>query len=171
VRGALLVIVAVLLGAGLLANGFRDDHAASGSGSAPQTTRTTAPGVTGTTVVQPHDPALVKVLVLNGSGKGGVAKTAKDQLAAANFTVLEPGNAKGPTLTASIVYFVPGYDVDAQTIAAKQGLAASAAQPLPNPPPEAVGDSQGANIVVIIGTDAPVAGGAGAGTTTTTAAN
>jgi hypothetical protein len=168
-RGALLVAAAVLLGAGLLANGFRDDNVTTGSKSTTQTTRTTAPGGTGTTVVQAHDPAQVKVLILNGSGKSGVAKAAKDQLAAANYTVLEPGNAKGGTITASIVYFVPGYDADAQTIAAKLGLPASAAQPLPNPVPDTVADAQGANIVVIIGTDAPVAGGAGAGTTASTA--
>lgn len=167
-RGALLIIVAVLLGAGLLANGFRDDNLASGSGSTTKTTRTTAPGGTGTTVVQAHDPAQVKVLILNGSGKSGVAKAAKDQLAAANYTVLEPGNAQGGTITASIVYFVPGYDADAQTIAAKLGLPASAVQPLPSPLPAAIADAQGANIVVIIGTDAPVAGGAGAGTTSST---
>ncbi|MEY2459027.1 MAG: LytR cell envelope-related transcriptional attenuator [Acidimicrobiaceae bacterium] len=169
-RGALLVAAAVLLGAGLLANGFRDDNVSTGAKSTTQTTRTTAPGGTGTTtVVQAHDPAQVKVLILNGSGKSGVAKAAKDQLAAANYTVLEPGNAKGGTVTASIVYFVPGYDADAQTIAAKLGLPASAAQPLPNPVPDSVADAQGANIVVIIGTDAPVAGGAGAGTTPSTA--
>jgi hypothetical protein len=167
-RGALLIIVAVLLGAGLLANGFRDQSVASGSGSAPKTTHTTAPSGTATTVVQAHDPAQVKVLILNGSGKSGVAKSAKDQLAAANYTVLEPGNAKGGTITASIVYFVLGYDADAQTIAAKLGLAASAGQPLPTPLPATIADAQGANIVVIIGTDAPVAGGAGAGTTSST---
>jgi hypothetical protein len=167
-RGALLIIVAVLLGAGLLANGFRDDNAPSGSGASTKTTRTTAPSGTGTTVVQAHDPAQVKVLILNGSGKAGVAKAAKDQLAAANYTVLEPGNAKGGTITASIVYFVPGYDADAQTVAAKLGLAASAVQPLPNPLPASVADAQGATIVVIVGTDAPVAGGAGAGTTSST---
>jgi hypothetical protein len=168
-RGALLIIAAVLLGAGLLANGFRDDRVASGSGATATTTRgSTAPGATASTVPQPHDPAQVKVLVLNGSGKSGVAKTGKDQLAAANYTVLEPGNAKGATVTASIVYFVPGYDADAQTIAAKLGLPASAVQPLPNPLPATIADAQGSNIVVIIGTDAPIAGGAGAGTTSST---
>ena len=83
------------------------------------------PGATETTVVQAHDPAQVKVLVLNGSGKSGVAKAGKDQLAAANYTVLEPGNAEGGTVTASIVYFVPGYDADAAAIAAKLGLPAT----------------------------------------------
>jgi hypothetical protein len=169
-RGALLIIAAVLLGAGLLANGFRNDSPVSAGSGSPQTTArggTTVPS-TGSTTPQAHDPALVKVLVLNGSGKSGVAKTAADQLKAANYTTLEPSNAKGGTVTASIVYFVPGYDADAQTIAAKLGLPASAVQPLPTPPPAAVGDPQDANVVVVIGTDAPIAGGAGAGTTSST---
>jgi LytR cell envelope-related transcriptional attenuator len=168
-RGALLIAAAVLLGAGLLANGFRDNHVSS-SRTTPTTTRSTVPGGTASTVPQPHDPALVKVLVLNGSGKSGVAKTAADQLKAANYTTLEPSNVKsGGTLTASIVYFAPGFDADAQTIAAKLSLNASAAQPLPNPLPPTVSDAQGASIVVIIATDAPIAGGAGAGTTSSTA--
>jgi len=169
-RGALLIVAAVLLGAGLLANGFRDDEAASVTGAGPSTTRSsTVPGATTPTVVQAHDPAQVKVLVLNGSGKAGVAKAGKDQLAAANYTVLEPGNATGGTVTSSIVYFVAGYDADAAEIAAKLGLAASAAQPLPTPLPPSIADAQGSNVVVIVGTDAPIAGGAGAGTTSSTA--
>src|SRR2546421_10609776 len=95
-RGALLIAVAVLLGAGLLANGFRNDSTITTSGHTSTTVKgaTTVPGATASTVVQAHDPAQVKVLVLNGSGKQGVAKAAKDQLTAANYTVLEPGNAK-----------------------------------------------------------------------------
>jgi hypothetical protein len=169
-RGALLIVAAVLLGAGLLSNAFRDDGGGSTSGSTPTTTRgSTAPNATPSTVAQPHDPAQVKVLVLNGSGKSGVAKSGKDQLAAANYTVLEPGNASGGTLTVSLVYFVAGYDADAATIAAKLGLPASAAQALPTPLPATIADAQGANVVVLVGTDAPIAGGAGAGTTSSTA--
>src|SRR5260370_34623336 len=95
-RGALLVVVAVLLGLGLLANGFRHDNTISVTGSHTSTTvrsATSAPGGPSTTVVQAHDPAQVKVLVLNGAGKQGVAKAAVDQLRAANYTALEPGNA------------------------------------------------------------------------------
>jgi hypothetical protein len=171
-RGALLIFVAVLLGAGLLANGFRDDEATPTAGTSTPTTKkgtaTTAPGATASTVVQAHDPAQVKVLVLNGSGKSGVAKAAADQLKAANFTTLDPANAKGSTITASIVYFVAGYDADAQAIAAKLGLPASAAQPLPTPVPESVTDAKDANVVVVVGSDAPIAGGSGAGTTNST---
>ncbi|MEY2433400.1 MAG: hypothetical protein QOC92_3125 [Acidimicrobiaceae bacterium] len=178
-RGALLIFVAVVLGAALLANGFRDEGASPAVGKPTPTTKkgtpTTAPGATASTVVQAHDPAQVKVLVLNGSGKSGVAKAAADQLKAANFTTLDPSNAAGATITASIVYFVAGYDADAQAIAAKLGLPASAAQALPTPVPESVADAKDANIVVVVGSDAPIAGGAGTGatssTTPTTAAN
>src|SRR4051812_18696930 len=167
-RGALLILVAVLLGAGLLANGFRDDGSSAGSGSTPTTVHGGTSSTTTTTPPQAHDPAQVKVLVLNGSGKQGVAGGASEQLKALNYTLLEAGNVKGEPLTASIVYFVAGDDVDAPTIAAKLGLPASAAQPLPTPVPDAVADPKDANVVVLIGTDAPIAGGAGAGTTSST---
>lgn len=170
-RGALLIAAAVLLGAGLLANGFSDDNSIlSSSGSTPTTKKSTTTQPTPSTAVQPHDPAQVKVLVLNGSGKSGVAKAGADLLKAANYTTLEPGNAKGDAVAASIVYFVPGYDADAATVTAKLGLQASAAQPLPTPPPAEVTDPKDANIVVVVGSDAPIAGGAGAGTTSSTAA-
>lgn len=168
-RGALLIAVAVLLGAGLLANGFNDDHSIlSSDGSTPTTKKTSTTQSTPSTAVQAHDPAQVKVLVLNGSGKAGVAKSGADLLKAANYTTLEPSNAKGGTIATSIVYFVAGYDADAAAITAKLGLPAGAAQPLPTPPPAEVADPKDANIVVIVGSDAPIAGGAGAGTTSST---
>jgi hypothetical protein len=168
-RGALLIAAAVLLGAGLLANGFSDDHSIlSNSGPTPTTKKSSTTTPTSAPVVQAHDPAQVKVLVLNGSGKAGIAKAGADVLKAANYTTLEPSNAKGGTIATSIVYFVAGYDADAATITAKLGLQANAAQPLPTPPPAEVADPKDAHIVVLIGTDAPVAGGAGAGTTSST---
>lgn len=170
-RGALLIIVAVLLGAGLLANGFNDSGGVSSSSSSGTTTTKPSGGssTTASTVVQAHDPAQVKVLVLNGSGKAGVASNTSEQLKALNYTLLEAGNATGGPFPNSIVYFVPGYDADAATIAAKLGLPASAAQPLPSPAPASVGDPKDANVIALIGTDAPIAGGAGAGSTSSTA--
>ncbi len=173
-RGAVLIGVAVLLGIALLAQSFRDDSKASSASTARTTTTVKKSGttVTPSSVVQAHDPAQVKVLVLNGSGKSGIAKAGADQLKAANYTTLDPSNALGgKTITESTVYFVAGYDADAQAIAAKLGLKPTAAKPLPSPVPPEVGDAKDANIVVVIGTDAPVAGGGGAaGTTATTVA-
>jgi len=169
-RGALLIGAAVLLGALLLANGFGDDNVSTGSSTTPTTKPASgASSTTASTVVQAHDPAQVKVLVLNGSGKSGVAGSTSEQLKALNYTLLEAGNAPGGPFPQSVVYFVAGYDADAAAIAGTLGLPASAAQPLPTPPPASVGDPKDANVVVIVGTDAPIAGGAGAGTTTTAA--
>jgi hypothetical protein len=170
----LLIGVAVILGAVLLAQGFSDGSSTATSNSNTSTTvKRNSASTTATTAPQPHDPATVKVLVLNGSGKSGIAKAGADQLKAANYTTLDPANsANGAVIATSVVYFQPGFDADAQQIAAKLGLAPTAAQPLPGPPPPEVGDPKDANVVVVIGTDAPVAGGAGAGgTTATTAAN
>jgi hypothetical protein len=170
----LLIGVAVILGAVLLAQGFSDGGSTPTSGANTSTTvKRNSASTTATTVAQPHDPATVKVLVLNGSGKSGIAKAGADQLKAANYTTLDPANsANGAVIATSVVYFQPGFDADAQQIAAKLGLAPTAAQPLPAPAPPEVGDPKDANVVVVIGTDAPVAGGPGAGgTTATTAAN
>jgi hypothetical protein len=169
-RGALLIAVAVILGAALLAQGFRDGSTSpvATNTNTSSTVKRNETSTTPTSVAQPHDPAAVKVLVLNGSGKSGIAKAGADQLKAANYTTLDPANAAtSKAIATSVVYFTPGYDADAQQIAAKLGLSPSAVQPLPSPPPPEIGDPRDANIVVLIGTDAPVAGGAGAGSSTT----
>lgn len=160
-RGALLIAAAVILGAVLLAQGF-SDNGSSPTSSGPSTTvkhSSTPPSSTPASISQAHDPAQVKVLVLNGSGKSGVAKTVADALKAANYTTLDPGNAKGGTVSQSVVYYVPGYDVDAANVATKLGLPATAVQAMPSPVPASVGDPQDANVVVVVGTDAPAAGG------------
>ena len=173
-RGALLIGVAVILGAALLAQGFGANGSSVSSATNTSTTvKRNGASTTVTTVPQPHDPATVKVLVLNGSGKSGIAKAGADQLKAANYTTLDPANAaNGAVVPTSVVYFLPGFDADAQQVAAKLGLAPTAAQPLPTPPPPEVGDAKDSNVVVLIGADAPVAGGPGAGgAPATTAAN
>jgi hypothetical protein len=111
-RGALLIGVAVILGAALLAQSFRDGGSPINAGSNTSTTvKRTGTSTTATSVPQPHDPAAVKVLVLNGSGKAGIAKAGADQLKSANYTTLDPSNAatSNPIAT-SVVYFTPGYE-------------------------------------------------------------
>ena len=115
-RGALLIAAAVLLGAGLLANGFRDDDSvASGSGVDADHHRSTT--------AARHDASTVAASARPGAGEGARAERLgqvrrrqgrrRISSPAANYTVLDPGNANGGTVTASIVYFVPGYDADA----------------------------------------------------------
>lgn len=160
-RGALLVGVAVLLGAGLLLKSFDTPSTSSGTPSASSSTPTTAPGDTSVTTPTSesvaHNPADVKVLVLNGVDKSkAIAKPGADALKAANFTTLSPGDA-AQMVTASAVYYQPGYELDAQAVAARLGIPAAAVQPLPQPLPTSVSDPKDANVVAIIGPDSPIA--------------
>ena len=64
----------------------------------------------------------------------------------------------------SVVYFTPGYDLDAKIIATHLTLQLSAVQALPTTAP--VANTQGANVIVVVGPDLA---GASSGTTATTA--
>lgn len=158
-RGALLIAAAVVLGAVLLAKSFDDGGPLSTGGN--QTTRTsvtTTPSTTPTTVAVAHNPAEVKVLVLNGVDPSkAIAKPAADTLKAANFTTLTPNDAK-TTVPTSAVYYVPAYEADAQAIATKLGIAATAVQPLPNPLPASISDPKDAHVIAVIGPDSTFGG-------------
>jgi hypothetical protein len=166
-RGALLIAVAVLLGAGLLAKSF-DSGGPASTGSPARSTSTTAPATqtTPATTAVAHNPAEVKVLVLNGVDPSkAIAGPAAQALKAANYTTLSPADAK-TMVPASAVYYLAGYEADAQQIAAKLGIAADKVQPLPNPPPPSVADPKDAHVIVVIGPDSTFGGA-----TATTAAN
>jgi hypothetical protein len=160
-RGALLIAAAVLLGAVLLAKSFDNGGPLSTSGNQPaRTTVPTTAATTPTTAAVPHNPAEVKVLVLNGvDPKKAIAKPAADTLKAANYTTLTPNDAKA-TVTESAVYFVPGYDADALAIATKLGIPPAAVQPLPNPLPPSVSDPKDAHVIAVIGPDSTFGGAA-----------
>lgn len=158
-RGALLIAAAVLLGAVLLAKSFDSGGPLSTGGTqTPRTSVTTTPSTTPTTTTAAHNPAEVKVLVLNGVDPAkAIAKPAADTLKAANYTTLTPNDAK-TTVTVSAVYYVPGYDADAQGIATKLGIPPTAVQPLPNPLPAAVSDPKDAHVIAVIGPDSTFGG-------------
>jgi hypothetical protein len=160
-RGALLIAAAVVLGAVLLAKSFDSGGPLSTTGNqTPRTSVATSPSTTQTTAAPPHNPAEVKVLVLNGvDPKKAIAKPAADTLKAANYTTLTPNDAK-TTVTESAVYFVPGYEADAQAIATKLGIPPTAVQPLPNPLPPAVSDPKDAHVIAVVGPDSTFGGAA-----------
>jgi hypothetical protein len=170
-KGLILVAFAVLLGAGLLLKSFGDGGPFNtGTTSGSPTTTTTAVGsaTTATTAEVAHDPAAVKVLVLNGVDKAkAIAGPAAQVLKSANYTTLAPGDAPA-TVTTSAVYHLPGYAADAKAIATALGIPVTAVAALPSPVPASVGDAKDATVVVVVGPDAGVVGG---GTTATTAAN
>lgn len=150
-RGAVLIAIAVVLGLVLLRNGVdTSDVTAAGSGSTRRTTTTLDPDAeTTTTTVPLRPPAEVKVLIANGSGIDGAGRRAADALNGLGYITLEPGNAERVETT--IVYYLPGYENEADALAAALGsppLATVAA--LPPTPPIAPAD---ANLVVVLGPD------------------
>jgi hypothetical protein len=172
-RGAVLVLIAVLIGALLLARGFDESDVASGDGTtdttAPadggdgDTTDTTATDGTGddgegdgtTDTTAPVVPALppeeITVLVLNGSGVSGAAARVRDALLADNYNVLAPDNAERTPDT--VIYHLPGWTPEAVSVATALDAPVDVVQPMPDPPP---GDYGEAVVVVILGEDGAI---------------
>jgi hypothetical protein len=157
-RGVALIIAAVLLGVVLLrATDSPSFEAVDTNTSVPsggKGTTTTTPG-SSTTLPAAHNPASVTVLVANGAGINGLASKIGDKLKAANYVTAEPGNTKAPA-DESAVYFTPGYEADANAIAALLTPAPKVAA-LPDPPP--VDQLKGAQVIVVAAADLATAAG------------
>ena len=156
-RGALVAGAAVLLGAIILA-GISGRPSIPVAAVVTTTTTRPLPAVT-TPVTVAHSPATVSVLVLNGvDPKKAIAKPAAATVAAAGFMTL-PGRDAASTVTKSIVYFQPDYEPDAKATAAILSIPPASVVALPTPAPPEVGDPAGAQVIVIVGPDAPAANG------------
>ena len=151
-RGVFVAVLAVGIGLLVLKNGFADSDSAGGStGGAPPrsprhdhrcrgTTTTTAPATT---------PA--KALVANGSGVSGVAGKTTTFLQSKGIQTLPPVDAAQKNYPDTIVYFVDGFQAQAQQVAQQLG-GAQVAGIVPNPPPLAVDAAMGdANVLVVVG--------------------
>ncbi len=174
-RGIIVIVAAVAVGLLLMFRGISDGSDDTAAGDVPTTaadgqgggegidTSTTVPvdetpvESTTTTVVSapPRDPSEVKVLVLNGTDAdnrvAGVAGAGTDLLKPFNYIVLEPKDAdvNGP----SAVFFTEGFQAEANAVAAVFGVEPSTVvQPL-DPTTSPIADTQGANIVVRVGSD------------------
>ncbi|MHB8295168.1 MAG: LytR C-terminal domain-containing protein [Acidimicrobiales bacterium] len=177
-RGVLLVLVAVAVGFALLetegpsgqpaaatsSSATRAATKAASSASAARTGRAAAAKSTkarhraktsahgaGASVpggVTSIPPSRVKVLVANGTSVAGAAGRVSTSLHQAGFATLSPTNTSS-SVQASAVYFMPGYDVEAATLAKVIGLGPSTVAPLPSPLP--VSTTQGADVVVTVG--------------------
>jgi hypothetical protein len=148
--GAVLVAVAVLVGAFLLARGYDEEGGVVDTGeSASATTTTTAPAeggeATTTTTAAARPPAQVPVLVVNGAGVAGAAGTMANQLKAAGYTTVETGNTS--PVTATTVYYAEGAQAEAQAVATLVGTDPAAVQPVSGAPVQA----GSALVVVVIG--------------------
>jgi hypothetical protein len=179
-RGALLVAVAVIIGALLIWRGHHDDKGSTGVSTAGNSTTTSRPsGATTTkagtattkagtaTSAGPTTPigstrqaSTVKVLAANGSGQDGFAGSVHQKLVTGGYASLGAENAK-PGQTTSFIYYRDGYQEDARAIAVFLGASQNILQPMPasltDKLDQAVANkAQTANIVIILGSDKEV---------------
>jgi hypothetical protein len=158
-RAALLIGIAVLIGFVLLhhtsgalvsvgppSKGPSLTLPPAGGGS----TNTTVPNssILPTTTIPLRTPQSIKVLVANGTSSGGLASRISSALHAKGYDTLTPVDSTVHP-AATIVYFKPGYGSDAAALAGKLNLAASAVQPIAQPPP--VSNLSTAQILVVVG--------------------
>ena len=164
-RGVIVLVVAVVIGGALLIKA--GGHSSGSAAPKAKTTTTislstTVPGGPATTLGSgaAHTPSEVSVIVLNGSGKAGVAKTASTALGTNNgYTMQSPGNAAATTPTTA-VYYAPGYQPDAIAVANALGQGAAVVQPKPS---TSLGSTVGgantraatSNVVVVLGANTP----------------
>ncbi len=168
-RGAAVLVIAVVIGI-LLLNKVDDPPArrvvTGDTGSdTEETTTTVAEPVPTTLAARP--PAEVKVLSANGTKVNGAAGKARDALKALGYNVLSPIETKRP-VEASVIFFTPGFDREAQTVALGLKLPATSVQPLPGADALPVSDLRRANVVAVVGPELASQLRA-SGTTTTTA--
>ncbi len=155
-RGAALIAVAVIIGVVLLnaiddgntgAVGDGGSKSSSSSSSTSTTTTTVAKGsasTTSTTKVAAVPPAEVSVLVLNGSGRAGVAGTLTNAIKAKGYKTL-PANNASAVRTGTVVYPKTGKTAVCTTLAA--GIPSAKVQTMPVPPPT----TTDADCIVVVG--------------------
>lgn len=156
-RGAALIAVAIILGVVLL-NAIDDgndgpvgDGGPASSTTSTSTTTTTVATGTGTgsatsSTTKPASipPAQVTVLVLNASGRDGVATTMTNSLKAKGYKTLLPNNL-GSTRVGTVVYAKAGKTAACTALATL--VPGAKVQPMPTPPPSATD----ADCIVIVG--------------------
>jgi hypothetical protein len=150
-RGAGLLVVAVILGVILLRNGGGDPYSRAVRTVASPTPEVTVLPPTATTITVPvRTPGDVKVLPANGTSTSGAGTAIFTRLKQAGYNVLAAGNTTSAATTSN-VYYNPGFEREARVVAQLLGLPDSAVQPMPTPPP--VSDTRGSDVIVVVGPD------------------
>jgi hypothetical protein len=177
-RGALLVAVAVIIGALLIWRGHDDDGGSDvATNPGEQTTRsgnastsrggntTSRPGgatssVATTPIGSTRQPSQVRVLAANGSGIDGFATQVHQKLVTGGYASIGAENAK-PGQINSFIYYRDGYQEDARSIAVFLQADGNIVQAIPTSLEDRLDQSvqnraQGANVVIILGSDKQV---------------
>jgi LytR cell envelope-related transcriptional attenuator len=154
-RAVALIVVVVVIAVILLRH--------NGGGSRPSlapiaTTSTTSPvsttpstTVATTVAATTVAPAQVKVVVLNGTTKAGAAGFFKTKLASKGYNVVLATDATASNILDSAVYYQPGYEAEAMTVAADLGIPASAVTALVPTDPVPAAAAASANVIVVVG--------------------
>jgi hypothetical protein len=165
-RGVIVVIFAFFVGFMLLWKGGGGSAEGTPDNDLPGTTvpATAAAPTTAPTAATVVPAAQLKVVVANGTSVKGLAGQTAEQLKAAGYTATTATDSTQDNVTTSQVYFTEGNEGDAQAVATAIGLPAARVVPVGGTPPPVAspGDNQ---VFVILGADAPGAGGAAATTT------
>jgi hypothetical protein len=167
-RGAVVLIVAIIIGLALLARsgGGSDDEDASSEETTESTavsttaaagdattvpiegpTTTTAPPTTDT-----QDPASITVAVINATETVDWAKDNADILGAAGY-MTATGNPAGENTDTSTIYATPEAQTDAQAVAELLSLDSAPVDVKPDTALAGNGSDADADIVVVLGAD------------------
>ena len=150
-----LLLVAVVLSIAVLQSvDDADTSAATKPAEKEETTQSTVKiraTTTTTSVTQiTRAPKDVTVVVLNGTDADGIAGKYTTQLQALNFT-MEKAADSASNVNDTVVYYKPGYQNEARSIATAMKLESTAVQAIPTDSPAP--DASKAQIVVVVGAD------------------
>ena len=144
--GVVLIILVLFVGATFLM--LRATKSSTASVAALSTTTTTPTSDTSTTLPRNKVP----VQVANGTNVSALARRFTQQLEALNWDALPQVN--GPKVSATIIYYNPGFLWAAQDIASEIKVSTSAIQPLNGLSP--VSGASGDDVIVILGPDVAI---------------
>lgn len=176
-RGAVVLIVAIVIGLALLARsgGGGDDEAASSDRDTTTTTEASGstdadgsteslpvdPNTSSTTTAPPstQDPASITVAVLNATPTVGFARDKADILASAGYQTAA-GNFNGDNQDTTTIYATPEAQADANAIKTLLGLGGASVVEKGEETLGRNGEDSGADVVVVLGADSGGEGGA-----------
>jgi hypothetical protein len=180
-RGAVVLVVAIVIGLALLArsgSGGDDEDASSDETTESTASTTTLAGDQTTVPIQgsstttaptgsTQDPALITVVVLNGTSTGGWAGDNAAILSSAGY-MTDDGNLAGEDVATTTIYATPEAQTDAQAVAQLLDLSGSPVTQKGADPLGEQGEDAEAQVVVVLGADSLEASGETGDTTTTT---
>ena len=155
-RGVAVVIVAVIAGFVLYKATIADS---SGDVASVSTSATTIPAIdpnaTPATVVAAtpeRAPAEVKVVAVNAAAVNGVAGKATTLLVSLGYNPLTP-TTSATQFDSSRIYYQPGFDREALSLAATLGLLPEQVEAMPATPPIEVAVLQDAGLLLVVAPD------------------